>query len=48
MIVLATPRVAGLRDDLEGATVIAVLVGLLGLAALGVMLRDVERVPGDR
>ncbi len=48
VIVLATARVAGLRDDLEGAGVIALLVGLLGLAALGVILRDVERVPGDR
>jgi len=47
VIVLVMSRVAGLRDDLEGATVIAVVTGVLGLAALVVMLRDVERVPGD-
>ena len=47
VVVLVMSRVAGLRDDLEGATVIAVVTGVLGLAALVVLLRDVERVPGD-
>jgi len=48
VVVLVTSRVAGLRDDLEGATVIVAVAGALALAALVVLLRDVERVPGDR
>lgn len=47
VVVLVASRVAGIRDDLEGAIVIAAVAGALGLGALVVLLRDVERVPGD-
>jgi hypothetical protein len=47
VVVLVMSRVAGLRDDLEGALVISVVAGVLALVALVVGLRDVERVPGD-
>ena len=47
VVVLVMSRVAGLRDDLEGALVIAAVAGALALVALVVVLRDVERVPGD-
>jgi hypothetical protein len=48
VIVLVAARVAGLRDDLEGATAIAAVTGAAGLVALVVTLRNVERAPGDR
>lgn len=47
VIVLVTSRVAGIRDDLEGSTVIVAVTGVLALVALVVLLRDVERAPGD-
>ena len=45
---LVAARVAGLRDDLEGSTVIVVVTGVIALGALAVLVRDVERVGGDR
>ena len=47
VVVLVVSRVAGLRDDLEGALVISAVVGALALVALVALVRDVERVPGD-
>jgi hypothetical protein len=48
VLVFVTSRVAGIGDDIEIATSIAAIATAAGLAALVVMLRDVERVPGDR
>jgi hypothetical protein len=47
VVVLVVSRVAGLRDDLEGALVISAVAGALALVALVALVRDVERVPGD-
>jgi hypothetical protein len=47
LVVLVVSRVAGLRDDLEGALVISAVAGALALVALVALVRDVERVPGD-
>jgi hypothetical protein len=48
VLVFVTSRVAGIGDDLEIATAITAVTAAGGLAALVVMLRDVERVSGDR
>ena len=48
VLVFVTSRVAGIGDDLEIAVATTAVAAAAALAALVVLLRDVERVPGDR